>query len=465
MSDRPLAYPCTAVPADSAAAKLLGLYPQRQEGLLLQRVRVPFGRLGLGQWRTMARLAGQHTAGYPLHVTTRQDVELHGVRPEDVPAIQRELAAVGLSTVGAGGDSVRNITACPGGGREVPALGAAIEAAAAALPWVRALPRKFKVSLSGCGRACAKPWINDVGFYAEQPGVYRAVVGGSLGAHPRTGLLLPQRLGHREIVPLAMAALRLFQAEGDRANRARARLRHVRERLGDGPFCERLMALLEQEPQVAERPVAPLPAAEEAQLLRTLHLPGGNITAEAALALADAVETVRGELRIGLQHDLTIWGQTSPTLPAGTCPMAQERAVVSCPGSTWCSRGVVDTQEAAARVTASLPEGSGLVVAISGCPNGCAQSAVADIGLVGRVRTIDGERTACYRLLVGGGRGETATLAQEIHDAVPAAKVPAVVEALAAAYGDRVDAFEHFAVQERAALAAAVWAALEGTPR
>ncbi|HSV27203.1 MAG TPA: hypothetical protein VLH60_04850, partial [Sedimentisphaerales bacterium] len=98
----------------AAGGKLQGAYPQKQDGLFMQRVKVLGGRITWHQWRTVARLAALYTPGTPLHLTTRQNIEFHNVAAADLPAIQRQLGDAGLSMLGAGGDSVRNITVCTG---------------------------------------------------------------------------------------------------------------------------------------------------------------------------------------------------------------------------------------------------------------------------------------------------------------------------------------------------------------
>ena len=122
-------------------------------------------------------------------MTTRQDVELHGIRPADLPAVQQGIDRLGLTGAAACGDSVRNIAVCPRNGccpgtwdvgELVRALGAAVES----LPWREDLPRKFKISVSGCREACGRPWINDLGLVANPDGSFRVVLAGSLGAEP-----------------------------------------------------------------------------------------------------------------------------------------------------------------------------------------------------------------------------------------------------------------------------------------
>ncbi|MFW6159462.1 MAG: hypothetical protein ACOC8E_08905 [Planctomycetota bacterium] len=255
MTDRTqLPFPCDRRPDDPTVRGLLGIYDQRQEGLHMQRVKVHAGRISSGRLRALAAIAREHTPDYPIHLTTRQDVELHGVRPEDIPAVHHALADVGLTTVGACGDSLRNLTACPASGLlpgtyDLTDLVDELRAAGESLPFIRDMPRKFKISVSGCEEACARPWINDLGLVGGPHGRFRAIFAGSLGRRPGTGIELYDSLEPAELIPLAVAALRLFNAEGDREHRSKARSRHVRERIGDQAFAERIGELFGREKQ------------------------------------------------------------------------------------------------------------------------------------------------------------------------------------------------------------------------
>ena len=465
-------FPCDALPAEPAKARLLGVYPQRQEGLFLQRVKLPGGRIEARQLRALASAAERFGPDYPLHLTTRQCIELHGLRREDIPAVQREIQAVGLTSLGAAGDTLRNITVCPGAGRcpgarDVSALADAIGARAALLPWIHQCPRKFKISLSGCPNACARPWINDIGFIAQPDGTLRAVVAGSLGARPGAGVLFPRTLSAAEALPFAIATLRLFHAEGDRTNRSRARLRHVRERMGDAAFLRRLDDMFKEELHVGDRPGTECALVSgRAKVVCRLRPPLGDLASAPARQLADAVEAAGGELRIGLQHDLLIYGNEPPELTPSLQRMSAAPHVVSCPGSAWCSRGIADSRGMAESLRAAWPAGCALGVVISGCPNNCSHASVAEIGLVGRIRSVNGVRQECYRLFAGGGGGRSADLACELHPCVPAAQVPEAVGRLAEEYArscERGESFAAFVSRDKARLCAALAAQVPAT--
>jgi sulfite reductase beta subunit-like hemoprotein len=323
-------FPCDVFPAETAEARLLGIYPQRQEGLFLQRVKVLGGRVRPGQLRGLAELARRHSGDGLLHLTTRQDIEIRGLRPEDVPAVQRGVCDSGLTTVGACGDTVRNITVCPDNGLrrgswDLSGLTEAIYAHAEAIPWVRQLPRKFKISLCSCPEHCARPWTNDLGLAVNADGTFQAVLAGSLGARPNTGLLVYPALPVADVLPLVTAAMKLFFEEGDRRVRAKARLRHVRERLGDEAFRRRIDELLAAEREgVVATPPAMHRVESDTPLEAHLHLPLGDLAPAIAEELCTAVEAVGAELRIGLDHDLLVFGPKATAgpplrLPSRSC--------------------------------------------------------------------------------------------------------------------------------------------------
>ena len=425
-------FPAEALPEDPTQARLLGIYPQRGGERYMQRVKVALGAIRPEALGALAALARRYTPDYPLHLTTRQDVELHGVLPDDLPAIQRGVHQAGLTSVASCGDSLRNVVLCPGNGFEagtwdVADVATSIRRFAESLPWIRDLPRKLKVSVSGCKKACARPWINDLGLVANADGTMRAVIAGSLGARPDLGLLLYEALPPGEILPLVSAALRLFFAEGDRRRRGRARLRHVRQRLGDARFRDRIESLLQEERRSLSVPDPTLQRVKQEVPLRArLSLPLGDIAPDAAIELADGVEAAGAQLRLGLQHDLFVYGHAPVRLSPGLQTLVDRPRIVACPGTTWCARGIADSRAAAARILGALPDYCDVNVAIAGCPNNCPQAAVADVGLIGCIRKTAGQRRECFRLFVGGGNGQSPVLAEERDRAVPADEIDEV---------------------------------------
>ncbi len=432
-------FPVDEVPEAPGAARLAGLYPQRQEGFFMQRIKVPGGRITTAQWRAVADLAVRYTPDYPLHITTRQDIQLHGVRPEDVPAVQQGIADAGLTASAACGDSLRNITVCPdsglvNGALETGPIVDAIRSSAGSLPWIRDLPRKFKINITGCPDLCTAPWVNCLAFVADRQQI-TALGAGSLGPRPATGIRLYGDLDPADIVPLTIAALRMFNAEGDRENRARARFRHVRERMGDGAFRHRLDSLFRREREERDWPVPPFRRTENGKKKSVrLHLPLGDIDPQAARAVADAADGAGGVMRLGLVHDLCLYADERPALDPALEGLQDGTRVISCPGSTWCSNGLADSRAAETEIRKALPGHKDLSICISGCPNGCTHAGVADIGLVGRVKRFDGTRTPSFQLLAGGENGRGPGLSRRLHPAIPASRAAEAVAWLVTDY-------------------------------
>ncbi len=400
--------------------RLWGTYPQKQEGLSMQRIPFLGGRISWQQWRAVAELAERFTPDVPLHLTTRQDIELHNVRQADVPVLYQELERAGISTYGACGDSIRNITVSPACDLDpddfdlLPAarlLHQMLSEQAAERP----LPRKFKISFCGLRDSRGVPYISDLGFLVRPDGTFRVVGAGSLGPIPRTGLDLYEQVPAEAVLPLAAAALEMFIELGERNNRSRARLRHIRERLGDEPFRKELDRRFQTFCKRQNRPAMPLPRGRSGyRRLYALQLPGGNLSAQAALELARAAQSAGAVLRITLSHSLELYGDTLFPLPASLNPLANLPCVVVCPGADSCPRALVSTQQIGVQIqqTAAL-RSVGRPIAVSGCPNGCAQSAVADIGLIGRRKTLNGRQQACFDVYLNGGQGQSPRLGQK----------------------------------------------------
>lgn len=198
-------------------------------------------------------------------------------------------------------------------------------------------------------------------------------------------------------------------------NRSRARFRHVREKLGDEAFKAELDKRFADQKAKKDWPdVTTGKADPNIRLLWRLRLAGGNIDLADALALADAGEPADAVLRINLEHGLELYGSKTVQLNEKLEAMESNPAIVACPGMTSCPRGLADTQETAEKLRKALAGSSkkDVRIKISGCPNNCVHSVVADIGLVGIRKTIDGESTQCYRVYTGGGNGINDTLAQ-----------------------------------------------------
>ena len=436
-------FPSQVFPTVTRHARLLGIYPQRQPGQYMHRVRIPGGILSGSQWLALADIARQFTPRTPLHLTTRQDIELHELSEADIPNVEQALAKAGLTSLGSGGDTLRNIIVCPccaGGSADTPdlmPLAQAISETLAAYEGLFTLPRKFKISLA-CDRGCGRPFAHDLALTAVRSGdgwALRVVLAGSLGAKPATGIALAQTIEPGEAPALSLAAMRMFDELGDRQNRTKARLRHVRQRLGD----EATLAELKQRFQsaLAERAwpsirLATSALGENARCVLTFA--NGDVTPAAAQALAELAQVAGLSVRIGNDHRIEVFGTDAIVLhreltrhESLRLAAAPQASVIACPGARWCSRALADTNGLADRIRAALAgkvDGD-VMIAASGCPNGCAGSAVADVGITGGRSTSGEQVVEKYTVFAGGGRGATDVMAQVVATGLSADEVVA----------------------------------------
>lgn len=225
-----------------------GIYGQRQAGVQMVRIKIPFGGLTANQLRRVAELAEQYATGVG-HVTTRQDIQLHFVELRDVPTIMRGLAEVGLTTREACANTVRNVTACHLAGIcqgevfDVTPYAKTVALHLLRNPLNQSLPRKFKIAFSGCKQDCALTPIHDIGLLAVKRADgaigFRMVAGGGLGSAPRLAQVLREFTPMEELIPSVEAVIRVFDTLGNRKNRTKARMKFVIEKLGFEEFKRR----------------------------------------------------------------------------------------------------------------------------------------------------------------------------------------------------------------------------------
>ena len=434
-------FPRDRVPEEPGDARLVGLYPQRQEGSWMQRLKILAGRLSGGQWKALAAIAREFTPSAPLHLTTRQDIELHDVPTDAVGPVQTRMAKADLTGLGACGDTLRNLTVCPrsgaaGGTVDLAPLAWQIRRMLEAAPEIYSLPRKFKISLSSGPDGLARPYISDLGFVARRrDGAwgFQVIVAGSLGAKPGTGIEMFDWLTPKSVLPLTWAAVELFNDCGDREHRNRARLRHVRERMGDEAFTAALAERFERVEASADGPDVDLPDAPAGfDESIALTFPNGDVPPDAAEALGQLADRDDLRVRIAISHRVLLFGPDHPTLaqavtdlPALAASAKPQPSVVACPGKRWCPRALVDTNAVADAIREQLADrlSPGLRLCVSGCPNGCGHSGVADIGLSGVLTKVDRQRVEAFRIVTGGGNGADARLAETAAEKVPADKV------------------------------------------
>ncbi len=285
---------------------LRGIYPQRQGDVQMLRVKIPQGILSAAQLRALATVERRHSRGFG-HVTTRQNLQLHFVPSERLPAALAELAAAGLTTREACGNSVRNVTACQFAGVasdeafDVTPYAEALSRHFLGHPLASTLPRKFKIAWEGCAEDHVQLGIHDIGFRAlvrTEDGAhergFRVSVGGGTSILCRDGRVLVPFLPAREVLELAEAVLRVFHDLGDFEHRKRNRLKFLIESLGWETFRARVHEAWDavrgstrprlpfdaeapeiEEPPGGERPKPPSPAEIRSRIAtETLRGPG-----------------------------------------------------------------------------------------------------------------------------------------------------------------------------------------------
>ncbi len=375
----------------------------------MQRIKIPLGRLTAEQLEVIAQLAEEYSDGI-LHVTTRQDIQLHFVHIEDTPNVMRRLAAVGITTREACGNAVRNVTACPYAGvcaGEAFDTSPYAEAMAYYLlghPDTQDFGRKFKISFSGCEQeACGLIFFHDLGLLARTRTAddgrvergFEVYVGGGLGAVPHQAKLLEEFVPEEEILPLAQAVGRVFARYGEKNNRSRARLKFLIKKWGIEKFREAVReeraALRPDErwtryiPEARAwhdeplRPPGALPGGPRSEAFSrwletntrpqrqrgyraaTVSLPLGDMTARQARALADLARKYTGDnIRLTVEQNVVLRWVSEADLPAfyeglvaiglGQHGAGTVTDVVACPGTDTCKLGISSSRGLAAEL-------------------------------------------------------------------------------------------------------------------
>ena len=465
--------------------KLLGLYPQKQPGYFMLRMKIPGGVVTAEQARTIGQVTQEFARAPPEHggedhnpefgdryldLTARQDVQLHWIQIEDVPAIWDHLEAVGLTTMQACGNSVRNVVACPlagvhpDGSRDVRAVTQSITERFLEDTEYASLPRKLKVSLTGCRENCARAQINDLAFTpAVRDGRdgFSVWVGGGLSDGPRMASELDAFVTEEQVVEVVEAVADVFIEYGSYMDTAVNRLRFVVERLGPEVVRDELASRVSFDLEPGGESLTRdyrgdhVGVHELADGSRTVGLavPTGRMAGTDLCRLAElSTEYAAGELRFTPNQNVLVPSVTGPALEAllkepllerfSPSPGPFSRGVVSCTGREFCSYGIVETKTRALRWARALDEwadtaGYDLEVVrihFSGCSASCAQPQIADIGLRGETRRLEsGGSIPAADILLGGDLGREA-FGEWVTHAEPLEAVPAMVQSLVRHY-------------------------------
>ncbi len=462
-----------------------GIYSQRQPGFYMVRTKLPQGRIFDYQLERIADIAEKYARGQ-VHLTTRQDIQIHWVALKDTATILTAYAEAGITTREACGNSVRNITACPLAGlcaKEVFSVSDIAQKTTEHFlrnPLCQNMPRKFKIAYSGCSDDCAYSRINDIGFIAtmnnDEPG-FRVYGGGGLGGHPRPAFLLRGFIPHDQAIQYAEAIVRVFDRHGNRINRNMARLKYIFEEHGASAAA----ALIDKEftavqgiygsTAPGESPaLSPCgepsgdagikkpdtngvdnpkehwlrndvtPQKQQGYSAITLHLPFGDISAQQLREIAHLSRFYgSGEIRASLGQNLIIPWVSTASLDTvyddlenrGFLQGADSLFnIVSCPGAKTCNLGIARSQglAQAIRDTLSTQRKTGctdISIRVCGCPNSCGQHAIGNIGFSGVARRVGDRHAPFYQVYLGGnGKHDTFAIAKPFLK-IPAKHVPA----------------------------------------
>ena len=476
-----------------------GLYTQRKPGIsggqtgslppeelddehFMMRIRTDGGRLTAAQLRTVAEISTTY-ARDTADITDRQNIQLHWVRIEDVPAIWAALEAVGLSTTEACGDTPRVLLGCPLAGLAAdevvdatPQLVATAERYVGD-PAFSNLPRKFKTAISGCSEHCTLHEINDVAFVGVvgpdgAPG-FDLWVGGGLSTSPHLGVRLGAFVAPDRVTEVWAGVASVFRDYGYRRSRNRARLKFLVKDWG----AERFREVLEREYLSAPLPDGPAPAPPASESRdhvgvtalkdgtfaigvapRAGRVSGARLAAVADIAARFGVR----EVRLTTLQKLVLLGIAESDvedvvaaldeldLPARPSPF--RRATMACTGIEYCKLAIVETKSRAdalaTELAQRLPDWTEPIgIHVNGCPNSCARFQVADIGLKGSLVTDEDGRTVDgFQVHLGGHLGAESRLGRKLRGhKVTAKELPDYVERLLKTYESERTGGETFA--------------------
>jgi sulfite reductase (ferredoxin) len=477
-----------------------GCYEQRKDGTYMVRARTTGGALTPAQLRTIAEVCERYGSD-AIHVTTRQEFQVHEVALENVIAVMRELLAAGLATRGGGGNTVRNIMVSPDAGVSPDEVfdptpyAVALTSRLIGEPDSWVLPRKFKITFSNSDKDTAYAQFNDLGLIAkinDDVKGFKVYVAGGMGTKPEVAHLLHEFIPATDTYLVAEAAKRVFDKNGNRKNKHAARLRFLWNSLGEERFRELYQSELEelrrQHPPafaVNEEP-APLTTPSFAPVGVTApefeswkrryamvqRQPGlysilvpvflGNLETKDAIALAsflssfghDVVRATLGqnlrlrnipEAYLGNVYQLV---STFSELSSAPSLLANS---IACTGADTCKLGIC-LPKGALRVIARKLAKSGLdadqladfKLNLSGCPNTCGQHMVADLGFYGMVARKGQRMYPAYGIVAGAVVDDgKARLAKSI-DRVSARDLPDFIVDLLRTYLEKKPRFRSF---------------------
>jgi len=450
--------------------KWYGVYRQKPKdgGYFMMRTKVPGGQITGEQAIVLSKLADQYGHGF-CDITTRQTIQFHWLRIEDIPDIFDQLNKVGITTSGACGDDTRNVVGCPVSGLNPDEI---IDATPQLMEISRKLtdnrdfsnlPRKYKIAISGCNIHCHQPDINCLGFFGlkNSAGVagYGVKVGGGLSSAPHMAQVLPVWIAADQVWAVTKAISEVFRDEGYRAKRNRARFKFLVADWG----VEKMLVEVEERLgfSLAKHSEFVFPRDQETDHMGIhpqkqagffwvgINFSGGRIRDGVLAQVGELAKKYcapgQDTIRLTNKQNLIVPFVPEANLPAmkaemdafglNYAPSNFRKGCVSCTGIEFCNLAVAETKNRMISLVDQLEGRSGwfkdkIRIHFSGCPSSCGQHQIAEIGFRGARTKVDGTMVDAYDLFVGGTLGENRRFNELLKGKILAADVDLVVDAL-----------------------------------
>jgi sulfite reductase (ferredoxin) len=467
-----------------------GIYGQRQPGVQMVRIKLPYGKLNTRQLDRICNVSDEYATGN-LHITTRQDIQIHFVSLDRTPELWEELQRDDVTIREACGNTVRNITASPMAGIDpdepfdVSPYARAFFKYFLRNPVCQEMGRKFKIAFSSSEADTAYAYMHDLGFIPRitvENGVekrgFRVVLGGGLGSQPHISEPVTEFMHEDLIIPFAEATMRIFDRYGERVKRHKARMKYLIQDIGLQEFLRRAeaerLALKHQTyripreaeaalPEVKKFLVQPVDTAWYEQWLKTnvfpqkqegfyavgLRVQNGDIKTPIARKLANLIRSMASDdirlttsqgvlLRFVHADNLPFVFNELHTLKLAAPGFESTVDITSCPGTDTCNLGISNstgiTRELERIILDEYPDmiyNKDIHIKISGCINACGQHALASIGFHGSSMKVGKlVAPALQVLLGGGGTGSGSGNASDKVIKVPSRRGPQVLRLL-----------------------------------
>jgi len=439
-----------------------GVYGQRQPGVQMVRIKLPFGKVTFKQLSRIADIADEYGSGN-LHLTTRQDIQIHYVSLDRTPELWAKLEQDDITLREACGNTVRNVTSSPNSGIDpdepfdVSPYAHAVFSYFLRNPICQEMGRKIKISFSSSDKDTAYSYIHDLGFIPKisEKGErgFKVMFAGGLGAQPFLANAVQEFLHEDQLIPYTEAVLRVFDRYGERNNRNKARLKYLVQKLG----LEEVLRLVEEE-KIANKVKTfkvditavpqPEPQAQqdyaEAVIENEQHYQHwlatnvieqkqqgfygvyikvtiGDIKTDKARAFVEAVKPfVADEIRITQNQGLLLKFVRKEALPSLYVALNQIgftalgfdslADITTCPGTDTCNLGISNSMTLAEVledvIYHDFPEliyEKNINIKISGCMNSCGQHGLAEIGFHGSSLKAEGKVVPAVQVMLGGG--------------------------------------------------------------